>query len=350
MASLIKIKRSAVAGKAPTTSNIENGELALNTADGRLFSSDGSLVFEIGANVHSLAVGTGSFTIANGAITFPTSAGSDGQVLTVDGSGNLSFTDNTSVFAQYTFIATAGQTTFSGSDSNGDTLSYDVNKLSVFMNGAKLVPSTDYTATNGTSIVLTEQAGADDLIEVQSFGSVANVTVAQDELNDGTNVQVEVTSSETTVKNDLVVEGDIKSDSFYFVKRSTDTSISYPGGYGSVTIDYEDAVDDYGSTDAMWSSATDRFTPTVAGLWFFRASIDAYPGATSEAGIIIEKNGTAVAQTSTIGFIRGHVVTHLYMNGTTDYVQFKAYTQGATTRGQSGENSFFEALLVKQTS
>jgi hypothetical protein len=36
------------------------------------------------------------------------------------------------------------------------------------------------------------------------------------------------------------------------------------------------------------------------------------------------------------------------MNGTTDYVQFKAYAQSAVTRGQGATTSFFEALLVKQ--
>ena len=35
--STIKLKRSAVAGKIPTTSNLELGEIALNTYDGRLY-------------------------------------------------------------------------------------------------------------------------------------------------------------------------------------------------------------------------------------------------------------------------------------------------------------------------
>ena len=115
-----------------------------------------------------------------------------------------------------------------------------------------------------------------------------------------------------------------------------------------MTIDYEDAGDDYNSTDAMWSSATDRFTPTVAGLWYIRASVDSYSGASEEGGIFIEKNGTRVAQVAHIGAIRPQVTTHVYMNGSTDYLQFKAYTQSARTRAQQAENSFFEALLVKQ--
>ena len=91
MASVVKIKRSAVAGKRPTTSNIETGEIALNLSDGRLYSSDGSTVFEIGANPHSLSVGAGAFSIANGAITFPTSDGSTGYFLKTDGAGTLSW-------------------------------------------------------------------------------------------------------------------------------------------------------------------------------------------------------------------------------------------------------------------
>ena len=38
MASTIKIKRSAVAGKVPTTGDLQLGELAVNTFDGRLFT------------------------------------------------------------------------------------------------------------------------------------------------------------------------------------------------------------------------------------------------------------------------------------------------------------------------
>src|SRR5690554_6066712 len=37
MANTIKLKRSSVRGKVPLTSNLDLNELALNTADGRLF-------------------------------------------------------------------------------------------------------------------------------------------------------------------------------------------------------------------------------------------------------------------------------------------------------------------------
>ena len=54
MASTIKIKRSSVAAKVPTTADINTGELALNITDRKLYSSNGTTVFEIGT--HKLSV------------------------------------------------------------------------------------------------------------------------------------------------------------------------------------------------------------------------------------------------------------------------------------------------------
>lgn len=51
MSSTIKIKRSSTSGNAPDTTNIVEGELALNTADGVLYSRGGNDIFEIGSNL-----------------------------------------------------------------------------------------------------------------------------------------------------------------------------------------------------------------------------------------------------------------------------------------------------------
>jgi len=50
MASTIRIKRSSVAGKTPNTSILSTGELALNLADKKLYSSNGTSVFELGSD------------------------------------------------------------------------------------------------------------------------------------------------------------------------------------------------------------------------------------------------------------------------------------------------------------
>lgn len=70
----------------------------------------------------------------------------------------------------YEYTATSGQTTFSGSDDNAATLSYTADNLQVVMNGIVLDPS-DYTATNGTSVVLASGAAANDLVNIYAFKS-----------------------------------------------------------------------------------------------------------------------------------------------------------------------------------
>ena len=54
----------------------------------------------------------------------------------------------------FEYTATASQTTFSGVDDNGNTLAYTPVAVRVYLNGALLSPTGDYTASNGTSVVL----------------------------------------------------------------------------------------------------------------------------------------------------------------------------------------------------
>lgn len=76
----------------------------------------------------------------------------------------------------YEYVATAGQTTFTGADANALTLAYIAGGLIVSLNGVVLRPGDDYTATNGTSIVLAVAAALNDELNVYAFSSfnVAN--------------------------------------------------------------------------------------------------------------------------------------------------------------------------------
>lgn len=75
------------------------------------------------------------------------------------------------------FTATAGQTTFN--PSGGYTVGY----IDVFRNGVQL-QSTDFTATNGTSVVLTVAANAGDAIRCVAWGVFSTTTVNLDSLTD----------------------------------------------------------------------------------------------------------------------------------------------------------------------
>jgi hypothetical protein len=61
------------------------------------------------------------------------------------------------------YTATSGQTTFS--------ITYDVGYVDVYLNGVKLKITTDFTASNGTSIVLASGATAGDIVDIVAYGS-----------------------------------------------------------------------------------------------------------------------------------------------------------------------------------
>jgi len=130
MATQIKIKQSSVPGKIPAAGSLVQGELALNTADQLLYSKDsGGNVFPIGS--------TGA-------------TGTAGEYITTE------------------FTATASQVTF--------PLQYNTitDYLWIYYNGV-LLGSTDYTATNGNDIVLTDPADAGDIITVIRLTDAPNV-------------------------------------------------------------------------------------------------------------------------------------------------------------------------------
>ena len=182
MASTIKLKRSSIAGKVPTTSDVATAELALNLKDARLYSANSSAVFEIGSNPHSLSIGSGSFSIANGAITFPTADGSANQVLTTNGSGQLVFaTDQTKnlqsisghLLPSANITYDLGSTTMAWRDLylSGDTIFIDNTKIQTTAAGDVRIAD---SANNTVSLT----ANAVSVSALNFSGDIANNAVA----------------------------------------------------------------------------------------------------------------------------------------------------------------------------
>jgi hypothetical protein len=97
MATNIVLKRSASADAAPTTSDLELGELALNTYDGKIYMKK--------------TVG-GSSSIVNL-------------------SGTVAPTSSAFSHTTYKFVASGSTTTFTGSDANSTTLAYSWTNSSI---------------------------------------------------------------------------------------------------------------------------------------------------------------------------------------------------------------------------
>ena len=141
----IRIRRSAVAGAIPLPANLNLGELALNTVDGKMYMK--------------------------------TSVGGTDAVVEIGGGGVS--------FEMFEYTATSNQTTFSGSDSNSNTLAYDVPagtnlpRVQVFLNGILLDYTTDFTATNGSSVVLTVGASTGDNLQVAAYKTDVSLIINQ---------------------------------------------------------------------------------------------------------------------------------------------------------------------------
>jgi hypothetical protein len=75
------------------------------------------------------------------------------------------------ILVTYQYVATAGQTTFSGADVNSLVLSYTAGSIFPTLNGQRLRPGVDYTATNGSTFVLTVAAAAGDELLIDSFST-----------------------------------------------------------------------------------------------------------------------------------------------------------------------------------
>jgi hypothetical protein len=77
---------------------------------------------------------------------------------------------STAAIFRFRYTAAGGETSESGPDDNGVTLSYLPGKEQVYLNGVLLVRTEDYTASNGTSIsALSPALTAGDVLEIITF-------------------------------------------------------------------------------------------------------------------------------------------------------------------------------------
>tara|TARA_B100000902_G_C27213441_1_gene865669 strand:+ start:445 stop:906 length:462 start_codon:yes stop_codon:yes gene_type:complete len=84
---------------------------------------------------------------------------------------------NQGVRTRFIYQATAGQTSFSGSDANANVLTYsDSEYVDVYQNGVLLKPATDYTSTSGSSVNMLTGCSLNDVIEIIVYDafSIAN--------------------------------------------------------------------------------------------------------------------------------------------------------------------------------
>ena len=137
--------------------------------------------------------------------------------------------------------------TFSGSDVNGDVLSYDAGKLEVFYNGSRLTPGLDFAATNGTSVTLLSDFNADsnDTIVISSFSKASLIDrgIAPGSANGGAagaQYVADTYSASAHRTSKYLVELAIDSDNKYHATElllTHDGTTVFMSQYGHVTSD-----------------------------------------------------------------------------------------------------------------
>jgi hypothetical protein len=70
---------------------------------------------------------------------------------------------------RFRYTASGGETSISGPDANGLTLAYLPGKEQVYLNGVLLARTSDYSATNGSSITSLSALAASDIVEIITF-------------------------------------------------------------------------------------------------------------------------------------------------------------------------------------
>jgi len=234
--------------------------------------------------------------VAGNNITLSTNPGGDSITIASTASGsNLS-----SSFNLFEYVATSNQTTFSGADSNSNTLAYDVGagtvlaKVFVYYNGILLDHTTDYTATNGTSVVLTSGVVTGDTIQIGAY--VSSVSVSADialsdaqkvTFGDASDLQIYHDATNSYIKNNT---GKLKL-------VSADVQLRNAADSG-----YLAQFDDGGKVK-LYHSTTKKFETNSSGVTVFGAS-----NATS-----FEIDGTTVIDASknltNIGTINSGAIT-----------------------------------------
>lgn len=123
----------------------------------------------LGAKASDPALDNDGNALIVGALYFNTT---DGVMKIYTSSGWIAASSaSVATLATFEYVATGGQTVFTGADANGQTLSYTAPAIMVTLNGVRLRPDDDYTATDGVNITLVSAATAGDELVVDAFGN-----------------------------------------------------------------------------------------------------------------------------------------------------------------------------------
>jgi hypothetical protein len=166
---------------------------------------------------------------------------------------------STAAIYRYRYTASGGETSKSGADDNGLTLSYLVGYEQVYLNGVLLVRSTDYVATNGTSIASLAALAAGDILEIITFTAFDLATSIANTLFDAKGDILVATAADTPGKLTVGTNG-------YVLKANSATATGLEWGVYDPLPSQTGNSGKYLTTNGSatsWGAITTDPTPTV---------------------------------------------------------------------------------------
>jgi hypothetical protein len=166
---------------------------------------------------------------------------------------------STAEIFRYRFNATGGETSVTGTDANGLTLSYLPGKAQVYLNGVLLVPTTDYTASNGTSITSLAALASGDVLEVITFTAFDLATAISNTVIDAKGDLIVGTAADTVGKLTAGTNG-------YYLQTDSSTATGLKWAAVDALPSQTGNSGKYLTTDgssASWGAIVTDPTPTV---------------------------------------------------------------------------------------
>ena len=167
----------------------------------------------LGAKATAPSVDNDGNAIGTGAIYWNSSTN---QMYAWTGSAWGSISSTADIY-RYRFTASGGETTLSGTDANGLTLSYIAGKEQVYLNGVLLARTSDYTATNGSSITSLAALATNDIVEIITFTAFELADSIARSLFDAKGDILVATSADTPGKLTVGTNG-------YYLKANSSTA------------------------------------------------------------------------------------------------------------------------------
>lgn len=233
----IRLRRSAVPGNVPTIEQLNLGELAVNTADGKLYLKriyEGvEQVIEVGGDAKSGLVST---------------------------------------FNTYIYTSDGTLQNVTGADDYGNFLSYDLaspRRIQVYLNGVLLHQGIDYTATDGSTISFVYPIDEGQVVQIAAYNSEGASIDADLILDDGFSFTVgtdEETKFYHNGSNTILKHLAYGDNTFNMMWRDSDRLVMGENGielYGNLTINGNTVVTDSDVLDIIDTTVDKDFVEAL---------------------------------------------------------------------------------------